>query len=1141
MNSNTKYITGSFFDFEVNFVIENLPESKNKKLDLPYSFYLTEKNLLRGIQTKPSNKLLKKIQDCYPKDEIDFNKKPYLIDESEPVWTDITIAPNIKKKSDNPQYEFYKNLKSDLGEMSFATKFFVPEFDIHEFCPNAEKKGARIVDFFVPNAGLVIEIDGKQHDENTDKSRDEILKQYSIQTIRISTQSVRDRDETYFEKIDEIKKLLARSLSLKSYKKNFDNKSSLDENYQYTSIAICRFQLLLCELIKSGQLRLDSKKWNLDVRTDFKCSDDINWVNIAVDDFFDWIIPISKIYDENISKPDIHAYLNAQDPDKKSLKIDFSLFQRPSEEISKNISVKSAYLNKIKIYKGNKGLSYKDYNSISSNIHTTKEISFPLTDNAMQGLNEYLTQLFGHQTFKDGQFRIIERILVKKNTLGLLPTGGGKSLCFQLPSSLSLGCCVVVCPIIALMRDHKEELERLGFNGRAEIIDSDLSVDQKNEVLEKIRTGKCNFVFISPERFQNEDFRNSILTLSRSDSISYLVIDEVHCLSEWGHDFRVSYLALPNTIFNVLKLKMPVIGLTATASMQVLTNIKNEIKLNDDDVIYKMENRRDELNYNISLMEHKKTIKVREDKDKYDALIEGITQMMDSDIMQNENDAGLIFTMHKNGKLGCCELELEINKDLPDIKTGIYASNPEPTKWVSPDGKNNSGNAWSEYKYITQQRYKNNDINLMIATKSFGMGINKENIRFSIHYGMPSSLEALYQEAGRCGRDGGKAENLVLFSDPPSVEIDDYIFNPNTPIEKIKEFQKKHEFVMSDMISQLFLLVDGKESAEDETAECLKILNKLYTKNFTEEIVLRAGQEEKLYRLFQLGIVTDWTRNKIIGSGYDSNKNVSFGVKFKKLSDKQIPAEMCKNILNEIKKYEKSQLEIDKHSKALEAISKSQNKKDVNGNIIKYLISWSNDTFFRNRLQSLKNLYDYCRDFKNTGPAVFKEKIDAYFRVDTISENISKNIDSSHYEAPKKLDQILLDDNHQLIEKEKVDNIIYTVARFLESYKSNPWLDLLSAMCRLITGSFDDADGKVRLYQFVKDAKESAGNWKETLTGLLDFAQYLSSSEREELSKVFCTFIDDQDELFLVHKYLRDKYSALIFMSQINTRIRKML
>lgn len=96
-------------------------------------------------------------------------------------------------------------------------------------------------------------------------------------------------------------------------------------------------------------------------------------------------------------------------------------------------------------------------------------------------------------------------------------------------------------------------------------------------------------------------------------------------------------------------------------------------------------------------------------------------------------------------------------------------------------------------------------------------------------------------------------------------------------------------------------------------------------------------------------------------------------------------------------------------------------------------------------------------------------------------------------------------------------------------------------MCRLITGSFDDADGKVRLYQFVKDAKESAGNWKETLTGLLDFAQYLSSSEREELSKVLCTFINDQDELFLVHKYLRDKYSALIFMSQINTRIRKML
>ncbi len=779
-------------------------------------------------------------------------------------------------------------------------------------------------------------------------------------------------------------------------------------------------------------------------------------------------------------------------------------------------------------------MSFKDYNSLS-NCNVKSQVKFPINSETNEGLGQYLIHLFGHKQFKDGQFRIIERVLSKKNTLGLLPTGGGKSLCFQLPASLYLGCCVVVCPIKALMRDHQEELGILGFSGRAEIIDGELNVDQKDEVLNKIRTGKCNFVFISPERFQNEEFRNSISTLSKNDLISYLIIDEVHCLSEWGHDFRVSYLALPNTLFNILKLKMPVIGLTATASFQVLTNIKNELLLNDDDVIYKMENRRDELNYSISLMEHNKTIKIKEDEDKYRTLKENINSYMSSDIMKSKYDAGLVFTMHVNGALGCCDLEKTLKTDLPELKIGIY-SGQQPKFWVSED-KDDKSKAWDEYKRSIQQKYKNNDLNLMIATKSFGMGINKQNIRFSIHYGMPSSLESLYQEAGRCGRDGAKAENLVIFSDPPEVAIPNYIFDPSTPIEDIQEFRSKHRYVMSDMINQLFFLFNNKKSLEEETQKCIEIINKLKA-----EVTLYPSEQEKLYRLFQLGIIDDWTIIKFIGMGTDSK--VTFGIKFEQISDDKIIKKMAENLLKEIKKYEKSSSEIKKHELKLEEKIKITDTDTAKYEIVKYLVAWSNDTFFHNRLQSLKTLYECCRDFKNTGPEGFKARIDTYFRVDTVSETISKNMDITHDEATKRLDSLLISDENRLIKKEKVDNIIYTVARFLESYKNNPWLDLLSSMCRLITNSFDNADGQARLYLFIKDARELNDNWNETLTGLLDFAQYLNEQEKEKLSNELCHFITlpkDKDELFLIHKYLNDNTSASKYIKDVNRRIYEMI
>ena len=319
--------------------------------------------------------------------------------------------------------------------------------------------------------------------------------------------------------------------------------------------------------------------------------------------------------------------------------------------------------------------------------------------------------MFGYKSFNEGQLSIIENILDQQNTLGLLPTGGGKSLCFQLPSLLQLGCSIVVCPIIALMNDHVHELKSYGFNNRCEFIYGEQTQEQKDIVFDKVRRGEVKFLFISPERFQNEKFRQLVNDLNKNNLISYIVIDEVHCLSEWGHDFRPSYLALANTIVSILRTNVPIISLTATASNNVLENIKIELNIASENVIYRMHNSRPELNY-----------KIIKTSDKNKNLDSTINKMI-NDKKLSDNDAGIVFTMHVNGELGCFDIEKNINKNFPKVKSGIFCGDI-PKKWVPRKDKESFNN----YKTRIQNEYKNNNVQLICATKSFGMGINKKNI-----------------------------------------------------------------------------------------------------------------------------------------------------------------------------------------------------------------------------------------------------------------------------------------------------------------------------------------------------------------------------------------------------------------------------
>ena len=1101
--------TAGYLDWELNFCIENLSERKVEKI--PLSILLTEKILLRGVPTKLSSFLKNKLEKYYSKEEITKNTHPYLIGNKRQIWTDKTILGNPDDLKDNPAVIFYQNLNKDLDEYGFVSNLIYPEFEITEFCPEIKKRkmlSKTIVDFFIPNAKLVIEIDGNQHENSIllDQARDKVLEEYEILTIRIKTQSIRNRDNDYFDKINLIKSRLSLSNSIKKYKISFENKSFEQESYSFTVTAICRFQILIIELLKLGTLKFQDREWKISVNSDVIC--DFNWVQIATEDIFEWLHPISIINDEKVILPKLKInYCKKDNHPNDYLPIDFKLFERVDEKKTNIVSVKSYYINKIML--DEKTFDFADYNESQSN--DLKNIVIKNLDKKRDPLNKILYQLYGYQTFKEGQFYIIENILKQVNTLGLLPTGGGKSLCFQMPSILQLGCCIVVCPIKALMKDHVDELDFFGFKGRAEFISGDKTAKERNAIYDKIRSGKVQFIFISPERMQTEDFRNVLIELDNKTLISYLAIDEVHCLSEWGHDFRPSYLALANTVSSILKLDIPIISLTATASPNVLKNIISELNIEEENVIFRMQNSRPELNY-----------EVQNTNDKNNYLLKNITEMKNLGSL-SEKQAGIVFTMHVNGDLGCSKIEQDIKKYNKDITTGIYCGD-KPNNWTEKE----VNEKFDDYKIRIQNQYKNNETQLMCATKSFGMGINKPNIRFSIHYGIPSSMEALYQESGRTGRDGKTAKNIILFTDEKN-KIPEEIFDPKTNLEDLYLYStsgKRNE--QGDFKNQLFLATNPRNN-QTITKE-LENINNLLTKlenNNSKLIELFSEHEVNLYRLLQLGIVIDWQVKDFFRNIY----LVSYGL----ITDKEIAT----NVLKQIKKYLRSAPEIEFHQNEIEEIIKSAsiNKREE---LIRYLLEWNNDNFLYMRRQSLKTLYDYTKEFKDTGAKEFKKKVENYFKVDGKARAIEQYMDKDYDVTPNHLKEILQKDD-KLIPEDQVKELIFILARFLESYQNNPWLNLLSSMCRLINKSFDNPDGKVRLYNFITEAKKSSNNWKNTLEQLLDFAKTLNDEDKLTLSQVLQPHLDNYDELIMLHKYLQDDYSAIVYLDKFNKRLGKVI
>ncbi|MDV4149612.1 DNA helicase RecQ [Clostridium sp. AL.422] len=441
---------------------------------------------------------------------------------------------------------------------------------------------------------------------------------------------------------------------------------------------------------------------------------------------------------------------------------------------------------------------------------------------------EVLEKYFGYKSFRRGQEKIIDEILNEKDVLAIMPTGGGKSLCYQIPALILDGITIVISPLISLMKDQVDTLNSIGINSA--FLNSSLSTYEFNEVMNGIDNKKYKIIYVAPERLHSNEFITAITQVK----IAQVAIDEAHCVSQWGHDFRVSYKGIATFIDKLME--RPIItAFTATASEEVRNDIVNLLKLREPKIFVTGFDR-ENLRINIVKGIEKKKFLVNY-------------------IKNNTKDSGIVYAATRREVESIYELLKKNN-----INVGRYHA-----------GLSN------EERIRCQDEFINDKTNVIVATNAFGMGIDKPNIRYVLHYNMPKNIEGYYQEIGRAGRDGEASECVMLFS-PADVITQKYLIEVSTedPIRKNNQYKKLQQMTSLVYINNCYrkyILEYFGDSSEGECNNCSNCLNKGEVKDRTIEAQKVISCIYKMKRSFGVGMIVDVLRGsknkKLLSLGFD--------------------------------------------------------------------------------------------------------------------------------------------------------------------------------------------------------------------------------------------------------------------------------
>lgn len=939
----------------------------------------------------------------------------------------------------------------------------------------------------VGNVRVVFEVDGPQHliepQKSLDQDRDWALRNNHWNVIRIPTSVIAENGApvTADPEWSKLKCELEQD-------RTAQNIISLSANPLWSSeiglravaavlspFAIARFQKVLLLAIEEGVLSLDDERWQLVV-----VEQDVPCAQLSLVDFLDHIRVLQTMTGMPYRHPKIEMVVYRSEPfsgcqlpipgnilkDNGITTIEVTAgqgetFETYDGDLLVDISILSPHGFRplqpdfYKKHLHSQGKAYEVRSMLrpvhTRRLRTVQPAPYASGEKADKALLYFLQNIFRKIEFREGQLEILRRAVTLCPVIGLLPTGAGKSLCYQLAALLQPGLTLIIDPLLSLMVDQMDNLSDNFMIDWFGFINSQQSAQEREQSARNMSAGQYLFVYISPERFQNEAFRSNLTHLTQSFPVSYAVIDEAHCVSEWGHDFRTSYLKLGRTIMTYCRHKdqpPTIIALTGTASYAVLSDVQREIGVDEESAkVYPSNFERKELVFSID------SVPSRRKEFTLIQRIKGLPNAFDAaetffTPKGEKTFSGIVFTPHVNGSYGAYPISNALANQL-QTQVGFFSGEVPTVKKENKKIPLMLGDEFQKFKVRTQRAFKKNEFPLLVATKAFGMGIDKPNIRYTIHYNIPQSLEGFYQEAGRAGRDGEKAHCIIIYSDDKAEEAN-WLLQPNVTSQQIRDALEDN-WEVGDIHRLLFLFAQSYRGILDELVIIEQVLDRirrqlsLRASGETASIPIDFGtdremqaRDKALYRLSIIGVVYDYTVD------YYRRK---FNVTAIKLSDQ----EYLDNLQTYIKRYKTREV-----SELVPELVLKEEGETVLDRCVAYLLKFVYQEIERKRRAAIKTIADVARsavrikDPDQQNRHIWQQML-SYLEHSPFTEDLdklSRQIDPSQWrEILQKRD----DAGVMLLQSvDGVRQLLGGCRRALESDTENPGLLFLSALARLL-------------------------------------------------------------------------------------------
>ena len=723
-----------------------------------------------------------------------------------------------------------------------AHRWVIPQVELSSLLPATDSSPQGRVDFLVHHPGMaetvVLEVDGEQHQAHggRDARRDRALEANGFRVLRIPAGEVGNvRQPATVE--------LARLWNERHDPAPVLNPAEPTSRLVPACKAVHQIQLVILQALKTGFLDIaDSALWRITADLEplwFLDGEQKGaLLRIAVDDFLELARNISALYSAHFFRG--APAVGQGQPSKREQAIYISY--APDGQTSTTFHVRDIFV-----------------------PFRLAQEGFPASPAALDRPSEpvltyFLRYLFRKESLWEGQYEVVFRALQGLDAIVLLPTGGGKSIAFQLASMLLPGRTIVIDPIISLVEDQIDNLGSYGIDRCMGITSQIVDALDRELAVFHFGQGEYLFTYVTPERFQIASFRESLAALTAHTPVALITIDEAHCVSEWGHDFRTAYLNIGRISRSYCRRDNrtpPLLALTGTASKAVLKDVQRELGIEDFDAIITPKSfDRPELRFQVMhCRSHEKTAKLKGLLGQSLPAAFGVSPSTFFQPRGQETYCGLVFCPHVNGDYGVVSVAETLGESL-GIRVPFYSGS-------APSRHNRQ--AWDREKSKVSRQFKRSDNPLLVATKAFGMGIDKPNIRYSVHFGMPASLEAFYQEAGRAGRDRRTAQCVLLVSDD-NPAWNRRLLAPATGVEEIASTVKDLPRGENDDVTRmLYFHTQAFRGINEEKKVVLEVLKQLPDPSRQRRInvvfkgINRDLAEKSLHRLILIGVVEDYT------------------------------------------------------------------------------------------------------------------------------------------------------------------------------------------------------------------------------------------------------------------------------------------